>query len=278
MRLGLDDFTRIGRRVPVLADLRPSGRYLMSELVAIGGIQPLMKRLLDAGLLHGDCLTVTGRTLAENLRASGGLPSGAGHHARHCRIRSRKTAIWLFSTETLLPRVRWPRSPARRGCRSAGAARVFDGEEARHGRHSGGQGARRRRRRDPLRGAAAAVRACAKCSVPRAPRSAAAWAGKVALITDGRFSGGSHGFVVGHIAPEAAVGGPIALLRNGDRMTIDAQRRRIEVAVSAAELKRRRARLETAAPVRDARRAGEIRACRQQRIARRGDGPMTSSD
>ncbi len=98
VRLGLDDFTRVGRRSPVLADLRPSGRYLMSELVAIGGIQPLMKRLLDAGLLHGDCLTVTGRTLAENLRTVADYPRHRTS-SDHWQIRLRKTAIWLFSTE-----------------------------------------------------------------------------------------------------------------------------------------------------------------------------------
>ena len=130
VRLKLDDFTRIGRRVPVLADLRPSGRYLMSELIAIGGIQPLMKRLLEAGLLHGDCLTVTGHTLAENLRGVADYPPDQDDRSHRSPTRSRKTAIWLFSTATLLLRARWRRSPARRDCPSAGRCARFDGEEA----------------------------------------------------------------------------------------------------------------------------------------------------
>ena len=106
MRLKLDDFTRIGRRVPVLADLRPSGRYLMSELIAIGGIQPLMKRLLEAGLLHGECLTVTGHTMAENLHGVADYPPDRTIVRDPRQIRSRKTAIWLFSMAMLLPKGR----------------------------------------------------------------------------------------------------------------------------------------------------------------------------
>ena len=128
VRLKLDDFTRIGRRVPVLADLRPSGRYLMSELVAIGGIQPLMKRLLEAGLLHGDCLTVTGQTLAQNLSGASDYP-GTQDIVRTCQIRSRRTAISLFFMETLPRRARSPRSRAKRACTFPDRRRVYDGEE-----------------------------------------------------------------------------------------------------------------------------------------------------
>jgi dihydroxy-acid dehydratase len=238
VRLKLDDFTRIGRRVPVLADVRPSGRYLMSELVAIGGIQPLMKRLLLAGLLHGDCLTVTGRTLAQNLE---GVPD---YPATQDIIRSmanplKKNSHLVVLYGNVAPEGAVAKISGKEGQSFTGRARVYEGEEAataailagkvrpgdvvviRYEGPRGGPGMR-------------------EMLSPTGAIVGRGLADKVALITDGRFSGGTHGFVVGHIAPEAAVGGPLAVLRNGDRLTIDAQQQRIDVAVSAAELKARR--------------------------------------
>jgi dihydroxy-acid dehydratase len=239
VKLELDDFTRIGRRVPVLADLRPSGKYMMSELIRIGGIQPLMKMLLDEGLLHGDCLTVTGKTLRENLRRVKAYPKGQDIvHAFADPIKPESHLVVLYGN--LAPEGAVAKITGKEGLSFAGRARVFDGEEAsvqaildgkvqagdvvviRYEGPKGGPGMREM----------------------LSPTSAIAGRGlgkDVALITDGRFSGGSHGFVVGHIAPEAAVGGPIALLRDGDAITIDAETREIRVDLGAEELARRRA-------------------------------------
>jgi dihydroxy-acid dehydratase len=239
VRLGLDDFTRIGRRVPVLSDLRPSGRYLMSELVAIGGIQPLMKRLLDAGLLHGDCLTVTGHTTAQNLHGVADYPAGQDI-VRDFSNPIKKDSHLVVLYGNVAPEGAVAKITGKEGLRFSGQARIFDGEEAATAAILG----------DKVRAGDVIV---IRYEGPRggpgmremlSPTGALTGRGlgdKVALITDGRFSGGSHGFVVGHVSPEAAVGGPLALLRNGERITIDAQRRRIEVDLSATELKRRRA-------------------------------------
>jgi dihydroxy-acid dehydratase len=238
VRLGLEDFTRIGRRVPVLADVRPSGRYLMSELVAIGGILPLMKRLLAAGLLHGDCLTVTGRTVAENLADVADYPPSQ-EIIRPMSNPMKKNSHLVILYGNLAPDGSVAKISGKEGQSFTGRARIYDGEEAataailagkvragdvvviRYEGPKGGPGMR-------------------EMLSPTGAIVGRGLADKVALITDGRFSGGTHGFVVGHIAPEAAVGGPIALLRNGDHLTIDAQQQRIDVAVSAAELKARR--------------------------------------
>jgi dihydroxy-acid dehydratase len=237
VKLDLDDFTRIGKRVPVLADLRPSGRYSMSELVAIG-IQPLMKTLLDAGLLHGDCLTVTGATLAENLRDV--APYAHGQHiVRPLVDPIKKDSHLVVLYGNLAPDGAVAKITGKEGLRFAGKARVFNSEE------------------DSLKGILDGKVKSGDVVVIRyeGPRGGpgmremlsptAAIMGKglgqeVALITDGRFSGGSHGFVVGHMSPEAAVGGPLALVKTGDGIMIDAERREITLQVSAAELKRRR--------------------------------------
>jgi dihydroxy-acid dehydratase len=238
VRLELDDFTRIGRRVPVLADVRPSGRYLMSELIAIGGIRPLMKRLLDAGLLHGDCLTVTGQTLAHNLATVGDYPP-AQDIVRPLSNPLKKSSHLVVLYGNIASDGAVAKISGKEGQSFTGRARVFDGEEAataailagkvrpgdvvviRYEGPKGGPGMR-------------------EMLSPTGAIVGRGLSDQVALITDGRFSGGTHGFVVGHIAPEAAIGGPIALLRNGDRVTIDAQQQRIDVAVSAAELRARR--------------------------------------
>jgi dihydroxy-acid dehydratase len=237
VKLKLDDFTRIGRRVPVLADLRPSGRYSMSELVAIGGIQPLMKTLLDAGLLHGDCLTVTGRTLAENLRHVTAYPAGQDI-IRPLANPIKKDSHLVILYGNLAPEGAVAKITGKEGLRFTGTARVFDSEESalkgilrgrvkagdvvviRYEGPKGGPGMR-------------------EMLSPTGAIIGRGLGSEVALITDGRFSGGSHGFVVGHVAPEAAVGGPLALVENGDAITIDAERREISLQVSNAELKRR---------------------------------------
>ncbi|HEY6451595.1 MAG TPA: dihydroxy-acid dehydratase [Steroidobacteraceae bacterium] len=238
VRLELDDFSRVGRRVPVLADLRPSGRYLMSELVAIGGIQPLMKRLLDAGLLHGECLTVTGRSVADNLAGVADYPpSQAIIRPLSNPMKNNSHLVVLYGN--IAPEGAVAKISGKEGSSFTGKARVFDGEEAataailagavragdvvviRYEGPKGGPGMR-------------------EMLSPTGAIVGRGLTDQVALITDGRFSGGTHGFVVGHIAPEAALGGPIALVRNGDELTIDAKAQRIDVALSAAQLKSRR--------------------------------------
>jgi len=236
--LTLDDFTRIGQRVPVLADLRPSGKYLMSELVAIGGIQPLLKLLLDAGLLHGQCLTVSGRTLAEN------LANVAPYPASQSIIRSledplKKDSHLVVLYGNLSPEGSVAKISGKEGLRFQGPARVFGSEEQALAAILDGT---------VVAGDVVVIRYEGPRGGPGmremlSPTSAIVGKGlgdKVALITDGRFSGGSHGFVVGHVSPEAAVGGPIALLLDGDRITIDAEHRTIDVELPASELDRRR--------------------------------------
>ncbi len=237
--LSLDDFTRVGRNVPVLADLRPSGKYAMSELNAIGGIQPLMKRLLDKGLLHGDCLTVTGKTLAENLADVEDYPADQTIvHNFSDPIKKDSHLVILYGNVS--PDGAVAKITGKEGLRFTGSARVFASEEEslqaildgtvvagdvlvlRYEGPKGGPGMREM----------------------LSPTSAIMGKGlgdQVALITDGRFSGGSHGFVVGHVTPEAALGGPIALIEDGDRITIDAEQRTIDMDVTVEELERRRA-------------------------------------
>jgi len=239
VRLTLDDFTRIGRRVPVLADLKPSGRYLMSELVAIGGIQPLMKMLLQAGLLHPDCLTVTGRTMQENLENVPMYMSGQDIiHPLAAPLKKDSHLVILYGN--LAPEGAVAKITGKEGERFEGRARIFEGEERATAAILSGA---------VRPGDVVVIRGEGPRGGPGmremlSPTSAIAGTGlgdKVALITDGRFSGGSHGFVVGHVSPEAALGGPIGLLRSGERITIDAVRREIRAELAAAELRRRRA-------------------------------------
>jgi dihydroxy-acid dehydratase len=237
VRLRLDDFTRVGRRVPVLADLRPSGRYLMSELVAVGGILPLMKRLLEHGLLHGDCLTVTGKTMAANLAGVADYPESQ-KIIQPFSNPVKKDSHLAVLYGNIAPEGAVAKISGKEGESFTGRVRAFDGEEAATKAILG----------DKVRpGDVIVIRYEGPKGGPGmremlSPTGAIVGRGlgaQVALITDGRFSGGSHGFVVGHIAPEAALGGPIALLRDGDLVTIDARRRRMDVDLSAAELKRR---------------------------------------
>ncbi len=238
VELTLDDFTAIGKRVPVLADVKPSGRYLMSELIEIGGIRPLMKRMLDQGLLHGDCLTVTGRTLAENLADVADYPQGQDI------VRDFDNPIKPDSHLAILygnvaPEGAVAKISGKEGLHFEGSARVFHSEEEALQAILDGT---------VVAGDVVVIRYEGPKGAPGmremlSPTGAIMGKGlgkDVALITDGRFSGGSHGFVVGHVSPEAAVGGPIALIRDGDRLRIDARTMEINMDVSEAELAERR--------------------------------------
>ncbi len=237
VKLSIDDFTEIGKRVPVLCDLKPSGRFQMSQFCEIGGLEPLMKRLLDRGLLHGDCLTVTGKTIRENLQNVPDFPANQEvvkpfdspiKADSHIRI-----LYGNLATEGAVAKI-----SGKEGTTFKGEAIVFESEETamqaildgtvrkdhviviRNEGPKGGPGMRE------MLGPTAAVmgRDLGK---------------DVALITDGRFSGGSHGFVVGHITPEAAAGGPLAVVRNGDSITIDATANEINLDIPAPELAER---------------------------------------
>ena len=234
VELALDDFTRVGARVPVLGDLRPSGRYLMTDLIRIGGIQPLMKMLLDAGLLHGDCLTVTGRTLAENLADVGPYPEGQDIvRSLDNPIRADSHLAVLYGN--LAPQGAVAKLSSTGSTRFSGRARVFRSEEdalsaildgtvvagdvvvIRYEGPKGGPGMR-------------------EMLSPTSAIIGRGLGGEVALITDGRFSGGSHGIVVGHVTPEAAVGGPLAIVEDGDQITIDSETKTIDVQLSDEEM------------------------------------------
>ncbi len=238
VKLSIDDFTRIGRRVPVLADLKPSGKYVMAELVRIGGLTPLMKMLLDKGLLHGDCLTVTGQTVTENLTKVKPYPKGQDV-IRGFDNPIKKDGHLVVLYGNLVETGAVAKISGKEGLRFEGVAKVFDSEEK-------------------------ALKAILKGSIKKgdviviryegpkggpgmremlSPTSAIMGKGlgkDVALITDGRFSGGSHGFVVGHVTPEAAEGGLIGLLKNGDRIVIDAEKRSVNAKLTKSEISKRR--------------------------------------
>lgn len=238
--LTLDDFTRIGKRVPVLADLKPSGRFTMSKLVEIGGVAPMMKQLLAAGLLHGDCLTVTGKTLAENLALVNDYPEGQDIILPiHNPIKKDSHLVICYGN--IAPEGGVAKISGKEGLQFKGHARVYDAEEAalsaildgtiqkgdviviRYEGPKGGPGMREM----------------------LSPTSAVMGRGlgqDVALITDGRFSGGTHGFVVGHITPEAYEGGVIAIIEDGDTITIDAENKTVMLDVSESEIQERLAR------------------------------------
>lgn len=236
--LKIDDFTEIGKHVPVLADLKPSGKYLMSELVQIGGIVPLMKMLLDAGLLHGDCMTVTGKTVAENLANVAPYPEGQTIiHPLSDPIKKDSHLVILYGNLATGGAV--AKISGKEGLQFTGVARVFESEEAAMHRILDGT---------IVAGDMIVIRYEGPKGGPGmremlGPTSAVMGRGlgkTVALLTDGRFSGGSHGFVVGHVTPEAHLGGNIALIEDGDSITIDAETREINVNVSDAILATRR--------------------------------------
>lgn len=233
----LDDFTRIGKGVPMLADLKPSGRYLMTELIEIGGIQPLMKILLDKGLLHGDCLTVTGKTLAENLADV--LPYPKEQEVIHSLdnpIKKDSHLVVLYGNLASGGAV--AKITGKEGLVFTGTAKVFDAEE---------QALQSILNGDIVKGDVIVIRYEGPKGGPGmremlSPTSAVMGKGlgkDVALITDGRFSGGTHGFVVGHITPEAYVGGALAIVENGDTITIDAETNELKLHVNEHEIARR---------------------------------------
>ena len=243
--LKLDDFNRVGKRVPVLADMRPAGRFAMSELVEIGGIRPLMKALLDEGLLHGDCLTVTGKTMAENLGEVAPYPDGQ-EIIRPFTNPIKKDSHLVVLYGNLAPEGAVAKITGHEGLTFTGTARVFHGEEAAMRAIMDGRVGE---------GDVVVVRYEGPKGGPGmremlSPTSAIKGRGlsDVALLTDGRFSGGSHGFVIGHVSPEAIEGGPIALVEDNDTITIDAERRQINVELSDDELRRRREQWKAPAP------------------------------
>ena len=246
VKLTIDDFTRIGKRVPVLADLKPSGKYVMAELVRIGGLTPLLKMLLDEGLLHGDCLTVTGKTLGENVKLAKPYPAGQDVvRGFDNPIKKEGHLVILYGNLAKTGAV--AKISGKEGLRFTGRARVFESEETaleailndrikkgdviviRYEGPQGGPGMREM----------------------LSPTSAIMGKGlgkDVALITDGRFSGGSHGFVVGHISPEAYVGGALAIVREGDPITIDGAKRKLSLDIDEREIKARLAKWKAPAP------------------------------
>ena len=235
--LELDDFTRIGKNVPVLADMRPAGQYAMSELIHIGGIQPLMKMLLDAGLLHGDCLTVTGKTLKENLKEVEPYPA-AQKIIRPLTNPIKKDSHLVVLYGNVAPAGAVAKITGNEGLRFTGTARTFHGEEAAMEAIMGGTvqpGDVVVLRYEGPRGGPG----MREMLSPTSAINGRGLSGKVALITDGRFSGGSSGFVVGHVTPEAFEGGPIGLIEDGDEITIDAEKREINLSITDAEFTRR---------------------------------------
>ena len=243
--LTLDDFTRVGDRVPVLADMRPAGRFAMSELIEIGGIQPLMKALLDEGLLHGDCLTVTGKTMAENLVDVAPYPDGQ-EIIRPFSNPIKKDSHLVVLYGNLAPEGAVAKITGHEGLTFTGTANVFHGEEAAMRAIMDGA---------VVEGDVVVVRYEGPKGGPGmremlSPTSAIMGRGlsNIALLTDGRFSGGSHGFVIGHVSPEAIEGGPIALIEDNDTITIDAERRQINVELTQDELRQRRERWRPPAP------------------------------
>lgn len=237
VNLTLDDFQSVSDRIPYIADLKPSGRFVMEDLHEVGGTPAVLKFLLEAGFLHGDCMTVTGRTLAENLAELPGLKDGQEIiHPVNEPIK--KTGHLRILRGNLAPEGAVAKITGKEGLDFEGTARVFDSEE------------------DMLKGLEENLIVKGDVVIIRyegpkggpgmpemlTPTSAIMGAGlgsDVALMTDGRFSGGSHGFIVGHITPEAQEGGPIALVENGDRIRIDAEANRIDLLIDDAELQAR---------------------------------------
>ena len=237
--LSLNDFQTTSDRVPFLADLKPSGRYVEEDLHKVGGTPGVMKYLLERGYLDGSCLTCTGKTLAENLASSPALTSGQDVvHPLERPIKASGHIQILYGS--LSPAGAVAKITGKEGERFEGLAAVYDSEEDMlHGLE----------RKEIGPGTVVVIRYEGPKGGPGMPEmltptSAIMGAGLgnvVALITDGRFSGGSHGFIVGHITPEAQEGGPIALVRNGDRIVIDAHTRRMDLMVPDDELAQRRA-------------------------------------
>lgn len=238
VELTIDDFARVSERIPYLAEFKPSGKYVMADLQQVGGTPAVLKYLLEKGFLAGECLTVTGKTLAENVATLPGLK--AGQQIVHTVEKPIKATGHLrILRGNLAPSGAVAKITGKEGLRFSGPARVFDSEEDML--HALEQ-------KKIKKGDVVIIRYEGPKGGPGMPEmltptSAIMGAGlgsDVALMTDGRFSGGSHGFIVGHITPEAQEGGPIALVRDGETITIDAETNRIDVALPEAELARRR--------------------------------------
>ncbi|MEC9223596.1 MAG: dihydroxy-acid dehydratase, partial [Pseudomonadota bacterium] len=237
VELELDDFTRIGKQVPMIADLKPSGQYLMSELIKIGGIQPLMKLMLDNGMLEGTCLTVTGSTLEENLADVQSYPEGQDI-IRPLDNPIKKDSHLVILRGNLAPTGAVAKITGKEGLSFSGSARVFESEEeCLKGILDG----------TVVKNDVIVIRYEGPKGAPGmremlSPTSAIMGKGlgeDVALITDGRFSGGSHGFVVGHVTPEAFEGGPIAIVKTGDRISIDAESNTVTLDLSDEDIAQR---------------------------------------
>ncbi|MBI4259217.1 MAG: dihydroxy-acid dehydratase [Actinobacteria bacterium] len=234
--LSLDDFDRISRRVPHLVDVRPSGRFVMSDLDRVGGVPVVMAELLAAGLIDGECLTVSGRTVAENVD---GAPSPDGEVVRPISDPIHPWGGVMVLRGSLAPEGAVVKAAGMSGTVFRGRARPFDSEEQAFDAVTRGLIAS---------GDVIVVRGEGPRGGPGMPEMLAVTAAvvgaglgdDVALVTDGRFSGATHGFAVGHVAPEAAVGGPIALVREGDPIVIDVDGRRLDLEVEPGELDRRR--------------------------------------
>jgi dihydroxy-acid dehydratase len=236
--LTLEDFQETSNRIPLLADLKPSGRFVQEDLHQAGGIPAVMKLLLSEGLLHGDCLTVTGKTLAENLADLPDLQPGQ-EIIRPLSNPVKSTGHLQILRGNLAPEGAVAKITGKEGTVFTGTANVFDSEE---------DMLKALEESNIKKGDVVVIRYEGPKGGPGMPEmltptSAIMGAGlgaDVALLTDGRFSGGSHGFIVGHIAPEAQEGGAIALVRNGDQVTIDAENNRIDVNLTDEELAERR--------------------------------------
>jgi dihydroxy-acid dehydratase len=239
VKLTIDDFQKVSDRTPYIADLKPSGKYVMEDLQHVGGTPAILKLLLEAKMLDGDCLTVTGSTLAENLANLEGLAADQKIIQPLDRPIKATGHIQILKGN-LAPEGAVAKITGKEGLRFTGPARVYDSEEDMlHGLE----------RKEIKKGDVVIIRYEGPKGGPGMPEmltptSAIMGAGlgsDVALLTDGRFSGGSHGFIVGHVTPEAQEGGPIALVENGDQVTLDAERNRLDVALSDEELNKRRA-------------------------------------
>jgi dihydroxy-acid dehydratase len=244
--LTLEDFQRIGAKTPVLADLRPSGRFLMIDLVNIGGLQPLLKRLLNTGMLHGDCMTVTGKTMAENLEEVEDYPTNQ-EVVRPFDKPIKPNGHLVILRGNLAPEGAVAKISGKEGLSFSGTARVFDSEEEALQRILDGT---------VIKGDVIVIRYEGPRGAPGmremlSPTSAIMGRGlgkEVALITDGRFSGGSHGFVIGHVTPEAYAGGPLAIVQDGDPITIDAEKCQLNLDLPEAKIQQRLQNWQTPVP------------------------------
>jgi len=237
--LTIDDFQKVSNRVPFLADLKPSGKYVMEDLHNVGGIPAVMKYLLEKGLIDGSCLTVTGKTISENLKDLPGLKTGQDVFLPIEKPIKASGHIQILKGN-LAPGGAVAKITGKEGLRFVGPARVYDSEE---------DMLHALERKEINKGDVVVIRYEGPKGGPGMPEmltptSAIMGAGlgkDVALMTDGRFSGGSHGFIIGHVVPEAQEGGPLALIQNGDVITIDADRNELSVAVTDAEMNKRKA-------------------------------------